>query len=50
VEGGAESRVEVVAPGVYELATHPRHERHSLELHASPGMRVHAISFAAGLA
>lgn len=50
VDGGAERRVPVAAPGVYELAGHPRHERHALTLRPSPALRIHAISFAAGLA
>lgn len=49
VDGRPERRVEVEGPGVYELANHPRHEGHRLRLRASEGMRVHALSFAAGL-
>lgn len=50
VDGEGERRIAATAPGVYELASHPRHERHTLTLRPSPTLRIHAISFAAGLA
>ena len=36
-------------PGLYELSSHPRHERHALVLRPDPGLALYAISFAAGL-
>lgn len=47
--GGAERLVEVEAPGLYELAEHPRHERHELTLRASEGVEVYSVSFSAGV-
>jgi hypothetical protein len=47
VDGGDERTVEVRAPGLYELATHPRHEAHELRLRTGPGVDLYAISFSA---
>jgi hypothetical protein len=41
--------VRVHAPGLYELAGHPHHERHALRIEASPGVRLWSISFAPGV-
>lgn len=48
-DGGPERRVEVLAPGVYELDSHQRHGRHDLVLRASPGLDLYAVSFAPGV-
>jgi hypothetical protein len=49
IDGAATTRVDVPGPGLYELAEHPRHERHRLTLHASEGVEVYAISYSAGV-
>jgi hypothetical protein len=49
VDGEPQPTVEVDAPGLYELASHPRHERHMLELRPSPGLSIYSIGFAAGV-
>jgi hypothetical protein len=35
--------------GLYRLAEHPRHERHELALRPTPGLRIWALGFAAGV-
>jgi hypothetical protein len=49
LDGAAGEPITVEGPGLYELATHPRHERHSLLLHPRPGIRIWSVSFAAGV-
>jgi hypothetical protein len=49
VDGGARRTTAVEAPGLYELAEHPRHESHELELRPSDGVRVWSIAFAPGV-
>jgi hypothetical protein len=49
VDGATPATVEVEAPGLVDLATHPRHERHSLRVEAEPGVEVYSVSFSAGL-
>jgi hypothetical protein len=49
LDRGRERAIQVEAPGAYELAGHDRHETHHLSLRATPGVRVYAISFAAGV-
>ena len=49
LDGGEPTRVVVEAPGLYELAGHPRHESHRIELRPSGGVRLWSISFAAGV-
>jgi hypothetical protein len=48
VDGAPAARIPVEAPGLYELAAHPQHERHRLELRPSGGVRVWSVSFAPG--
>lgn len=48
-DGASEHLVSVAAPGLYELAGHPRHGRHSLRLRPSPGLAVYCIAFAPGV-
>lgn len=47
LDGGPERRLEVDAPGAYELAAHDRHESHRLSLRPSPGLRIYSIGFTA---
>jgi hypothetical protein len=49
LDDGEPARIPVEAPGLYELATHPKHERHRIELRPSGGVRVWSISFAPGV-
>lgn len=49
LDGGDARRIAVAGPGLYDLAEHPRHERHALQLAVSPGVAVYSISFSAGM-
>lgn len=49
LDGGEPAQLVIDAPGLYELAEHPRHEAHRLELRPSGGLRVWSLSFAAGV-
>ena len=49
IDAGEPTRVPVEAPGLYELAEHPRHESHRLALRPSGGVRVWSLSFAPGV-
>jgi hypothetical protein len=49
LDGAATASVGVTGSALYPLSEHPRHERHSLTLHPSPGLRIWSISFAAGV-
>jgi hypothetical protein len=50
VDEGPEAEIEVDAAGLYELATHPRHEAHGLRLgHAEGRLRLWSLSFAPGV-
>jgi hypothetical protein len=49
VDGGEPARIPIEAPGLYELATHPQHQHHHLELRPSGGVRVWSVSFAPGV-
>jgi hypothetical protein len=48
-DGGSAEPVRVDGPALYALAGHPRHERHTLTLRPSPGLRIWSVSFAAGV-
>lgn len=49
VDGEEPWRLEVTAPGVYELANYKRHGDHRLRLRPSPGLDVWCIAFAPGI-
>jgi hypothetical protein len=49
VDGEEGDPIEVTHPGLQELATHERTERHTLRLEPSPGLLVYSIQFAAGI-
>jgi hypothetical protein len=49
VDGSPTNRREIDGPRLYQLTEHERHESHRLQLHASQGLRIWSISFAAGL-
>jgi hypothetical protein len=40
---------EINGPGLYTLAEHPRHERHTIALRPSAGLCIWSISFSAGV-
>ena len=44
-----ERAIQVAAPGLYELASHERHEAHSLRLHPAAGQDIYSVSFAPGM-
>lgn len=48
LDGGEGARIEVEAPGLYELALHDRSERHRIAIRPTPGVRVWSVSYAAG--
>lgn len=49
IDGGERRAVEIAAPGLYELATHARHERHTLRLETGGKLELYSVSFAPGL-
>jgi hypothetical protein len=49
VDGGEQGAIEVAHPGLYDLASHPRHESHRLELRVSNGVRVWSVAFSPGI-
>lgn len=49
IDDGASRELEVGAPGLFELAEHPRHGSHRLRLEPSPGVELYSVSFSAGL-
>ena len=49
VDGRAVREVRVAAPGLVDLAVHPRHERHTLRLDADEGIEIYSVSFSAGI-
>ena len=49
VDGETRDPVEISDPGLQELTTHERTERHTLRLEPSPGLLIYSIQFAAGI-
>lgn len=49
LDGSARNPIAVSNPGLYKLVEHPKHERHSLLIEPSEGLRVWSVSFSAGL-
>ena len=49
VDWQQEAALDIAGPGLYELASHPRHEEHRLTLSPDPELEIYAVSFAAGL-
>jgi hypothetical protein len=49
LDGEAAGAIEAGDPGLYRLAEHPRHERHTVSLRPAPGQRIWSVSFAAGV-
>jgi hypothetical protein len=46
---GEQRVVEVAAPGLVELAEHPRHERHQVRVRVGPSIDLYSVSFSAGV-
>jgi len=49
LDGEPRAAVEVAGAGLYELATHPRHEAHRITVRPAAGTRVWSVAFAAGV-
>jgi hypothetical protein len=49
LDGAKERTVEVAGTGIYPLAEHERHGRHTLEIDLSHGLALWSVSFAPGL-
>ena len=49
IDGGPPRTVTVAGAGLVELASHPRHEQHSLRLEADPHLALYSVSFSAGV-
>jgi hypothetical protein len=49
IDGNPATQIEIDGPGLYKLTDHPRHERHTISLHPSRGLRIWSLSFAAGV-
>jgi hypothetical protein len=47
LDGSKHASIHVSDPALCTLAEHPGHERHTMALHPSPGLRVWSVSFAA---
>jgi hypothetical protein len=48
LDGEAPITLDVQNPGLHELAAHPRHERHTLEIEVSERIELYSLSFAPG--
>jgi hypothetical protein len=49
IDGVKHEPVVIADPGLQELASHERTERHALRLSPSPGLRIYSIQFAPGV-
>jgi hypothetical protein len=49
VDGERSGPIAVTNPGLQELTSHERSERHHLELEPSEGLRIYSLQFAAGI-
>jgi hypothetical protein len=49
LDGGEARVVRIIGAGLYQLATHPWHGRHSLEIGVSDGVAVWAVGFEPGM-
>jgi hypothetical protein len=45
IDGGPERAIPVAGAGLYELASHPRHEAHALEVSATGSVAVYSVAF-----
>lgn len=49
IDGEPGAPIDVDAPGLYELASHPHHQAHSLRVRPAAGLRIWSLSFAPGI-
>jgi len=49
LDGAPVNPVAIDGPALYTLTEHPKHESHTIAIQPSQGLRVHSISFAAGV-
>jgi len=49
LDGAHFNPIAIHGAALYTLTEHPQHEHHTLTLQPSPSLRIHSISFAAGL-
>jgi hypothetical protein len=49
LDDGAEATIAIDIAGLYELAEHPRHERHRLTLTATGGVALYSVAFSAAI-
>lgn len=49
LDGSPVESIAIDGPALHALTEHPRHERHTIALHPSPGIRIWSVSFAAGI-
>jgi hypothetical protein len=49
LDGAARPALAVSGAGLYELASHPRHEAHRLTVRPEAGMRLWSVAYAAGI-
>lgn len=49
LDGSATDSIEVDGPALYPLTEHPTHERHTITLRPSPGLKIWSVSFSAGI-
>jgi len=49
IDGEAAEPIRAIHPGLQELTSHDRTERHHLELAPSPGLLIYSVQFAAGI-
>jgi hypothetical protein len=49
LDAARSAEIAVDAPGLYDLAVHPRHERHRLRIEPAGDLEVYSVSFSAGL-
>ncbi len=47
--GTTTSSIAIDGPALYKLSEHPHHERHTITLRPTPGLRIWSVSFAAGV-
>ena len=49
LDGTEQQPIDIGAPALYDLATHPHHSAHQIKLHPTSGLRIWSLSFSAGI-
>ena len=49
LDGSALNPITISGPALHKLVEHPKHEQHTITIHPSAGLRIWAVSFAAGV-